>query len=157
MTTNSEDRLAAQLAAISRWVDEHPPNKARDAEAQLWGRCAKVTEEAGEVIAALIAMTGQNPRKGTHGCVADVLDELLDVAATALAAVEHIDGNRGESVQMLREHVDGLTERAGLAADHQARLAAGTEPHPLGCSCGCDADGFTDGSHAGSPHGTEEG
>jgi hypothetical protein len=29
------------------------------------------------------------------------------------------------------------------------------EPHPLGCSCGCDADGFTDGSHAGSPRETE--
>jgi hypothetical protein len=44
------------------------------------------------------------------------------------------------------------------AADHHARLAAGTEPHPLGCSCGrCDADGFTDGSHAGSPRETEEG
>lgn len=25
--------------------------------------------------------------------------------------------------------------------------------HPWGCTCGrCDADGFTDGSHAGSPH-----
>lgn len=25
-------------------------------------------------------------------------------------------------------------------------------PHPWGCMCGlCDADGFTDGSHAGSP------
>lgn len=30
--------------------------------------------------------------------------------------------------------------------DHRA-----PEPHPLGCECGCDADGFTDGAHAGSP------
>jgi hypothetical protein len=30
------------------------------------------------------------------------------------------------------------------------------EPHPLGCSCGrCDADGFMDGSHAGSPREAE--
>jgi hypothetical protein len=26
-----------------------------------------------------------------------------------------------------------------------------SEPHLLGCGCGCDADGFTDGSRAGSP------
>jgi hypothetical protein len=110
----TDGRLGEQLAAISTWVDEHPPNAARDAEARLWGRVGKVGEEFGEVIAAMIAMTGQNPRKPQAGCVADVLDELLDVAATALAAVEHIDGNRGGSVAMLAEHVAGLVERAGL-------------------------------------------
>ena len=108
------DRLGSQLATISVWVDEHPPNRERDAEARLWGRVGKVGEEFGEVIAAMVAMTGQNPRKGQSGCVADVLDELLDVAATALAAVEHIDGNRGGSVEMLADHVTGLMERAGL-------------------------------------------
>jgi hypothetical protein len=30
-------------------------------------------------------------------------------------------------------------------------VAPASEPHPLGCGCGCDADGFTDGSRAGSP------
>lgn len=114
------DGLGGQLAAISMWVDEYPPNAERDAEARLWGRCMKVGEEFGEVIQALIAMTGQNPRKPQHGCVADVLDELLDVTATALAAVEHIDGNRGCSVDLLAEHVAGLVERAGLAHNRSA-------------------------------------
>lgn len=107
--------LGPQLAVLSQWVDEHPPNKARDPEARLWGRCAKVGEEAGEVMAAIIAMTGQNPRKPIQGCIADVLDELLDVALTALTAVEHINGNRGDSMDIFAEHVAAKMERAGLS------------------------------------------
>lgn len=117
---NSHEQLAQQIAAISVWVDEHPANKQRDPEAQAWGRCAKVAEEAGEVIAALIGATGQNPRKGVHGCMSNVVDELLDVAVTALAAVEHLDGNQGGSVAMLIEHVGYLTERAGLTPEAEA-------------------------------------
>lgn len=31
------------------------------------------------------------------------------------------------------------------------------DPHAMGCLCGrCDADGFTDGSHAGSPHESDD-
>ena len=106
---------AATLAALSRWIDEHPANAARDREAALWGRLAKVTEEAGEVVAALIAVTGQNPRKPASGSMADVEKELLDVAVTALAAVEHLRGNDGGSLAALDAHVAALAVRAGLA------------------------------------------
>jgi NTP pyrophosphatase (non-canonical NTP hydrolase) len=47
----------------------------------------KITEEAGEVTAAYIGMTGQNPRKGQTHTAEDVARELCDVilaAATAL-------------------------------------------------------------------------
>jgi phosphoribosyl-ATP pyrophosphohydrolase len=47
----------------------------------------KITEEAGEVVAAYIGMTGQNPRKGITHAPADVAAELCDVilaAATVL-------------------------------------------------------------------------
>lgn len=105
-------RIAQGLAALSNWIDSG--NRHRDPEAQTWGRVSKVTEEAGETIAALIGATGQNPRKGyTHG-MADVVDELLDVAITALGAVEHLTGNNGKSVRLLERKVSAVVTRAGL-------------------------------------------
>lgn len=106
--------VAAGLAALSAWIDGHPANAARDAEARLWGRVAKVQEEAGEVISALIGVTGQNPRKGVTHSMDDVAAELLDVAVTALAAYEHVTGNQGQSVPALGDHVAALVRRAGL-------------------------------------------
>ena len=97
---------ARKLAALSKWVDA--ANAHRDPEAILWGRVAKVSEECGEAIAALIGATGQNPRKGVVGHTGVVVKELLDVAVTALAAVEHIGGNHGTSMDMLADHVDYL-------------------------------------------------
>jgi NTP pyrophosphatase (non-canonical NTP hydrolase) len=106
---------AAALAGLSRWIDDHPANAARDREAALWGRIAKVTEEAGEVTAALISVTGQNPRKPASGSFADVEKELLDVAVTALAAVEHLRGNDAGALGALHAHLEALAVRAGLA------------------------------------------
>ena len=106
--------LGAQLAELSRWIDE--ANSHRNPEAQLWGRVAKVSEETGEAIAALVGATGQNPRKGFTHTTVDVVKELLDVAVTALAAVEHLVNNDGSCVSLLESHVDGLMKRAGLAA-----------------------------------------
>ena len=85
------DATPALLAFLSRWLDESQGD--RDAEAVLWGRVAKVTEEAGEAIAAIIGATGQDPRLNpfvgsTHG-YDDVVDGLFDVAMTA---VEHMAG-----------------------------------------------------------------
>ncbi|MER7559425.1 MazG-like family protein [Nocardioides sp. NPDC126508] len=81
------DATPALLAYLSRWLDESQGD--RDAEAVLWGRVAKVSEGAGEAIAALIGTTGQNPRMGSTHSYDDVVDGLLDVAITAMTAVEH--------------------------------------------------------------------
>lgn len=102
----------AQLAALSQWIDYG--NAYRDPEAITWGRLAKITEESGEVIAAFIGVTGQNPRKGVHGCLDDVVKELLDVAVTALAAVEHLTDNEGRSMPKFVTHLAALCARAGL-------------------------------------------
>ena len=110
-----------ELAEISRWVDDHPANKARSPEAQLWGRVSKVAEEHGETIQALIAVTGQNPRKPASGSMDQVVKELLDTAVTALAAVEHIDGNSGQSLIMMVDHILVLMDRGGLAVDPSAK------------------------------------
>lgn len=100
------------LAALSRWLDE--AQGGRDPEAVMWGRVAKVSEEAGEAIAALIGATGQNPRKGTTHTYEDVVGELLDVAVTALTAVEHLTGNGGRALDLFHDKVAAVSDRAGV-------------------------------------------
>jgi hypothetical protein len=108
-------QMAGRLAAMSTWIDQHPPNAERDPEAQLWSRTAKVGEEFGEVVAEIISLTGQNPRKEQDPEAAwRVVKELLDVALTALAAVEHMTGNTGSSVGKLAVHIANVVQRAGL-------------------------------------------
>jgi len=103
-----------RLVAVSQWVDTAPANAARDPEALTWVRCAKVAEECGEVVDALNRATGANPRKGATDSYAEVSKELLDVALTALAAYEHLDGHRGHSLAAFFAHVQMVHKRAGL-------------------------------------------
>lgn len=102
------------LIALSKWIDAG--NEHRDPEAITWGRLAKIMEEGGEVIEAYIGLTGQNPRKGATHSREDVLDELLDVAITALGAYEHLDEHRGESIRELGLKLTKIVERAGINA-----------------------------------------
>jgi NTP pyrophosphatase (non-canonical NTP hydrolase) len=90
---------AMQLVGLSEWIDAG--NAHRDPEAVLWGRVAKLTEESGEAMAALIGATGQNPRKGVTHSMDDVTEELLDVAVTALGAIEHVRGHKGDALTLL--------------------------------------------------------
>ncbi len=102
------------LVYLSEWIDAG--NAHRHPEAVTWGRLAKVSEECGEVIAAYIGATGQNPRKGVVGDVEDVIAELLDVAVTALCAIEHLTGGGGESLALLDVKIERVCDRAGLTA-----------------------------------------
>lgn len=125
------------LAALSQWVDDG--NARRDPEARTWGRLAKVSEECGEVIQAWIGVTGQNTRKGTTHTRQDVIKELLDVAVTALAAVEHMTGNHGVSPSLLRGHLVGLLERAAIKQPEEAKPCDGFRyiGQPLSSCDGC--------------------
>lgn len=105
-------KTADQIAGLSAWIDTAPLNLMRDPEAVTWGRLAKIGEECGEVIAAFIGATGQNPRKGATHTMDDVRRELLDVAVTALCAVEHLDGNTGHCLSAFAEHVEHVAARA---------------------------------------------
>jgi hypothetical protein len=104
------DEAAGDLVWLSEWIDAG--NADRAPEAVSWGRLAKITEEAGEVIAAFIGMTGQNPRKGITHTVQDVVDELLDVAVTALGAYEHLQGHQGTSLDALVLKIAMVAARA---------------------------------------------
>lgn len=107
-----DDDLSARIARLSEWIDAG--NTHRDPEAATWARLAKITEEAGEVVAAFIGATGQNPRKGITHTQGDVQEELLDVALTALAALEHLRDHDGRSIELLEEKLSRILKRAGL-------------------------------------------
>lgn len=102
------------LVSLSEWIDVAQGD--RDAEAVTWGRVSKVAEECGEVIAAYIGATGQNPRKGRTHSVGDVQDELLDVAVTALAAIAHLYGNQPpvDLIRLLERKAADVAWRAGV-------------------------------------------
>lgn len=100
------------LVELSRFFDAS--NAHRDPEAVTWGRLGKLTEEAGEVITAYIGATGQNPRKGITNTMEKVLEELLDVAVTALGAYEHIDGHQGRALSELDDKIVRVATRVGL-------------------------------------------
>lgn len=114
---SSSDRSHPEraLVALSEWIDAG--NAHRDPEAVTWGRLAKITEEAGEVIAAYIGATGQNPRKGQTCDLRDVREELLDVAVTALGAYEHLAGHDGSALDDLTDKILRVADRAGLQQD----------------------------------------
>jgi NTP pyrophosphatase (non-canonical NTP hydrolase) len=125
ITLGSADRFTGrwlELAGLVEWMDSHLDGDVADTYqgqplAQDWARVAKVTEEAGEAIDALIGITGQNPRKGHYGTEADLHDELLDVALTGLYALQHFTKDIGRTMDLLiaraRYHHERVTNGRG--------------------------------------------
>jgi NTP pyrophosphatase (non-canonical NTP hydrolase) len=109
------DLTAESVTKLSKWIDEHDVNVRKDATAQLYERTVvKLMEEVGETAQALIGMTGQNSRKGFYATRQDVINELLDVALTAMCGVEHLIGNTGHATAMLENHIANVSIRAGI-------------------------------------------
>lgn len=114
-----------ELRELVAWMDDHLDAAVADTYkgqplAQDWARVAKVAEEAGEAVDALIGVTGQNPRKGYYGSQAELLSELADVALTGLYAMQHFTKNRYETIGLLMDR----------ARYHRARVEALTEREP---------------------------
>lgn len=82
--------------------------------AQDWARVAKVVEEAGEAIAELIGMTGQNPRKGVTSNVERLLSELADVALTGLYAIQHFTKDADRTLALLLDKTIYHCGRVGV-------------------------------------------
>lgn len=72
-------------------------------------RLLKLVEEVGEVGAAYIGSTGQNPRKGFTHTNADVASELCDVILTAAVALHRFTD---KPEYTLNEHVRTVAQRA---------------------------------------------
>lgn len=98
--------LFARLSAILDCTIDH------DTERELhWERVGKIPEEAGEMFGAFIGWLGTNPRKGRTHELDEVLDELLDIAVSALGAWEHLAGAAGGSMSALAAHAAVKTAR----------------------------------------------
>lgn len=102
----------ALAVAVSDYLDEHNEAVAEGPAHLRWIRVGKLGEEAGEVIDALIALEGSNPRKqAIAGEVYDaLLGELLDAAATALFAYVHLTATH-HVLDHLINHIYDTAER----------------------------------------------
>lgn len=106
---------ALALAEISHYVNSsYPPSVYSNDELTLRRRVGKVNVEAGELADAMEGYTGENPRKGFYATKQDVMKELLDTAAAALAAYEHMNGNNATCMLALNNHVMSNAARLGL-------------------------------------------
>jgi NTP pyrophosphatase (non-canonical NTP hydrolase) len=104
-----------RIARIDAWLDSRVAETYRDQPlAQDWARVAKTAEEAGEAIEALIALTGQNPRKPRRPeALGEVLDELADVALTAILGMQHFTKDADATMARLWARLAFLDERIG--------------------------------------------
>lgn len=107
------------IAHIDEWLDENVSDRyRREPLAQHWARVAKTAEEAGEAIDALIAWTGQNPRKPQRDEAFDeLMDELSDTALTGIYAIQHFTKDVDETMKIvwnrLEYHYGRLVVRNG--------------------------------------------
>lgn len=94
---------------VDEWLDNAVTDRYQDEPlGQDWARVAKAAEEAGEAISALIACTGQNPRKGVCGTREELLGELADVALTGILAIQHFTKNTDDTARVLAVKVRAL-------------------------------------------------
>ena len=93
------DRLVA-------WIDESSP---RPRETDKLLRIMKLSEEVGEVAAAVLGATGQNPRKGLTHSWDDVQHELCDVILSAMVALSTINP---DARKLFAQRLDHVAERS---------------------------------------------
>lgn len=110
--------IALRVVAV---VDKHLDEGASDSYqaqplAKDWARVAKTVEEAGEAVEALIAWTGQNPRKGVCGTEDELLAELADVTFTAILAIQHFTKDHARTAEVLAASLDKLISRVPAAS-----------------------------------------
>jgi NTP pyrophosphatase (non-canonical NTP hydrolase)/predicted kinase len=113
------------VAGARSWLDEHNGT----APTEIGLRILKIVEEAGEAAAAWIGTTGQNPRKGVTHEVQDVVDELGDVAFTALVAAASLGHDPHEVLtQVARKfRTRRTTVPAASAVGHRQAAGQGVD------------------------------
>lgn len=102
--------MFATIADITAWIDASNP--AGPHEDSM--RVLKLLEEAGEAATAYLGIVGQNPRKGVTHTLGDLLDELADVALTALSAMQHFTQDETAVRRVLLAKIDRIIARADI-------------------------------------------
>lgn len=118
MRTTEPWDLFADVEAITAWLDTSNPASPHEDSM----RVLKLVEEAGEAAAAYIGMVGQNPRKGVTHTQMDLLNELADVALTALCAMQHFTQDAVVTRGVLASKVAAIMARSDI------RTRAAAEP-----------------------------
>ncbi|RCG29021.1 hypothetical protein DQ384_21980 [Sphaerisporangium album] len=101
-TWETVERLVAWLDARSALAPD----------VELMSRLMKLSEETGEVAAAVIGVLGQNPRKGFTHTWDDVDRELCDVILTAMVALR---SRTPDAAAVFRSHLAAVASRASGA------------------------------------------
>jgi hypothetical protein len=99
--------LYGRVAAVTAWLDAVNPGSGHGDALHVM----KIGEEFGEVVAAYLGVTGDNPRKGRTHSRADLLAELADVVVAALCAIEHFTGDRTETERVVTATLATVTAR----------------------------------------------
>lgn len=73
----------------------------------------KLSEEVGEASSAFTGCIGANPRKGVTHTFEDLVDELADVAITALNAIAIVDPDT-DPMSALHSRLEYVTTRLGI-------------------------------------------
>lgn len=100
---NSEE-MWRHVRTMTEWLDQ---GSTPTSDPRIL-RCFKIAEELGEVTAAIIGATGQNPRKGITHTWLDVQEELCDVILAAMVALDSVGGN---AQQQFERHVQNRLTR----------------------------------------------
>lgn len=128
---NSLDRVLAIIRTVDEWLDaEVSAGYQGQPLAQDWARVAKVAEETGEAVDALVGCTGQNPRKGHYGDVDDLLGELADVAMTAMFAIQHFTKDETRTGAVIMAALEKAATRAAEAGYETKPGAGKADPEP---------------------------
>lgn len=108
-----EDEIITAIVEINEWLDSnvHPDYKEQPL-AQDAMRIMKIGEELGEAVAEFILFTGQNPRKPQdEEAEGRLLNELADVACTAVLAIQHFTGDFADTEEILTDKLVAIHER----------------------------------------------
>lgn len=90
------------------------PGSLHECEHEVTLRLAKIAEEAGEVLQARIAQTGQNPRKVGTKTLEDVRLEICDVVFTSFVALLTIRDDPEAVIRDLHQRFTYIINRAGI-------------------------------------------
>ena len=116
------ERVLAIIHNVDEWLDSDVSAAYREQPlGQDWARVAKVAEEVGEAIDALIGCTGQNPRKGYYGEPDDLLAELADVAVTGMFAIQHFTKDNARTAEVIMASLEKAATRAAAAGYGDSR------------------------------------
>lgn len=113
--------LFADVAAITGWLDELGDLADED-------HLLKVLAEAGEAADALAGWKGKNRRKGVTHTREQFLEEVVDVAITALCTIQHSTRDAGETRRIIAQKLKRIIERAGIPTQADIDAANATAP-----------------------------